>query len=116
MRFVIPLSLLFTARNARVEATTIAADEESPEPAGTVPETSKSTGTGSPQEATGEKNLLRTPYTGVTFIISSNVLGTPLEFCTHVISGFDITLPVKHFMVDAEMPFTGFSGIRFAFR
>jgi hypothetical protein len=28
---------LFTARNARVEATTIAADEETPEPTGTVP-------------------------------------------------------------------------------
>lgn len=39
-------TLLFTTRKARVLATTIAALDERPEPAGTEPVTSKSAGTG----------------------------------------------------------------------
>jgi hypothetical protein len=35
MRFATPLSLLFATRNARIEATTITADEESSQPTGT---------------------------------------------------------------------------------
>jgi hypothetical protein len=41
-----PSNLPLTARKASVDATTMAALEESPEPAGTDPVTKRSTGTG----------------------------------------------------------------------
>jgi len=82
---------LFTARNVRVEATTIAADEESPEPTRTEPEISK-LASGLLQEVRGEKNLLRTSYTG--FNVESNFLGVCHYWSTHIISSFDIALPV----------------------
>jgi len=88
-------SLLFTARNARVDATTNAAEEESPEPGGTVPETSKSTGSGylstEAQETAGEKNLERTPYAGIA--LRARICWIRY-YGTHVVPGFDVALPV----------------------
>ena len=50
-----------TARNARVLATTIAALDDKPEPAGTVPVKSKSTAAGDSGDDEG-KYLFNTPY------------------------------------------------------
>ena len=55
-------TLPLTARNARLLATTIAALDERPDPAGTVPVTSRSTGTGCSFDP-GAKKWSRTPWT-----------------------------------------------------
>ena len=57
---MIPSSLLLTARKLSVDATTSAALEDSPEPAGTAPDTSMSTGVGS--FAPSLKKLFNTPW------------------------------------------------------
>lgn len=58
--FVSVSSFWFIVRKVSVDATTIAALEDRPEPAGTAPVTSRSIPTGSAPGS--EKNLLRTPF------------------------------------------------------
>jgi hypothetical protein len=55
-----PVRLSLAARKLSVDATTIAALEDSPEPAGTVPDTSMSTGVGS--FVPSLKKLFKTPW------------------------------------------------------
>ena len=78
-----------------MDATTNAAEEESPEPGGTVPETRKSTGTGylstEAQETAGEKNLERTPYVGIA--LRARICWIRY-YGTHIVPGFDVALPV----------------------
>lgn len=59
--FVTPSSFLLTAKKLRVEATTMAALDERPEPAGTEPVTSRSSAFGS--SVLVSKNFSSTPYT-----------------------------------------------------
>ena len=91
-----------TARKLSVEATTIAALEDSPEPAGMVPDTSMSTGVGS--FAPSLKKLFKTPYEEIE---DKHTTPCPVGGCmqrANIISCFHVTIPSELLCIDIYQP------------
>ena len=103
--FVRPSRLSLAARKLSVDATTIAALEESPEPAGMVPDTSMSTGVGSCVPSL--KNVFKTPwergqdkYTATRqireFVRAENEHNTPLSRSYPIVASSCLYLLTTH--------------------
>ncbi len=94
--FVMLSNLSLTTRKLSVEATTTAALEDSPEPAGTEPVTKRSIPTG--RSFVSLKNRSRTPWRLLLSDVEQH------EGRTHMVACFNVAFPTKLRSVDVQIP------------